>query len=549
MTESPTTDIAALQQVIADARDRLLAPGGAFEIVDEDVRGQRLPVFRNRHRSFRELLIASAALGDREYLVDGERRISFAEHTRLVASLAIELRDTYGVQKGDRVAIFAGNCADWVITFWAASCLGAITTGYNAWWSPREVEYAVQHSAPRVIVADAKRRSTLGKIATDIAVLSVEDDLPRLELRHPDADLPMTAVAEDDPAVIVYTSGTTGYPKGALHSLRNLMAVLDYHRLGDAVAASFAPRTGPRRVLMSLPLFHIASLHNLAFPRLVAGDTVVIDHGRFDVDRVLRLIERERITNWALVPTMAHRLVSADLTAYDLSSLSAMSINSAPSSVQLKDRLRTAIPSINGTLIDSYGLTESSTAATVAASLDLMQYPTTVGRPVATVAIEIRDEQNRAVPDGVEGEICLRSAFNMLGYWNDEAATAAVFDADGWMHTGDIGSMRDGLLFMSTRRSDLILRGGENVYPAEIEAVLDEHPAVLECSVFGVEHPDLGEEVAAVVVSEGAPTEDELRSFVADRLAYYKVPSRWRITTTPLPRTATGKVVRAGVSL
>ena len=543
------TDVADIQQLLADARQRLLGPGGAFEIVEEPVRGMTLPVFRNRCRSFRELLIESRAHGDREYLVDGDRRISYADHARMVASLATELRDTYGVGKGDRVAIFAGNCADWVITFWAATCLGAITTGYNAWWSRREVAYALQHSSPRVIVADAKRALLLDD-AGEAALLHIADDLPRLQSAHPDAELPRVDVAEDDPAVIVYTSGTTGYPKGALHSVRNLMAVLDYHRLGDAIAETFGPRTQPRRVLMSLPLFHIASLHNLAFPRLVAGDTVVIDSGRFDVDRVLRLIERERITNWAIVPTMANRLVTADLARYDLSSLAAMSINSAPSSVELKDRIRAAVPSIQGTLIDSYGLTESATAATVATSLDLAQHPTTVGRPVATVDIQIRDDRNEPLPDGEEGEICLRSAFNMLGYWGDDAATAAAFDDDGWMHTGDIGYMRDGLLFMSTRRSDLILRGGENVYPAEIEAVLDEHPDVIECSVFGVDHADLGEEVAAVIVTGARePSEDELRSFVAERLAYYKVPSRWRFTTTPLPRTATGKVVRAGVTL
>lgn len=543
------TEVADIQQLLADARERLLGPGGAFEIVEEPVRGTVLPVFRNRCRSFRELLTQSSTLGEREYLVDGARRISYAEHARLVASLATELRDSYGVGKGDRVAIFAGNCADWVITFWAAACIGAITTGYNAWWSRREVAYALEHSTPRVVVADAKRALLLEDVG-DAPVLRIESDLPRLENAHPDVELPHTDIAEDEPAVIVYTSGTTGYPKGALHSVRNLMAVLDYHRLGDALAESFAPRVAPRRVLMSLPLFHIASLHNLAFPRLVAGDTVVIDSGRFDVDRVLQVIERERITNWAIVPTMAHRLVTADLARYDLSSLAAMSINSAPSSVELKDRIRAAVPSIQGTLIDSYGLTESATAATVATSLDLAQHPTTVGRPVATVQIQIRDEHNAAVPDGDEGEICLRSAFNMLGYWGDEAATAAVFDDDGWMHTGDIGYLRDGLLYMSTRRSDLILRGGENVYPAEIEAVLDEHPDVVECSVFGVEHADLGEEVAAVIVTgDREPSETELRAFVAERLAYYKVPSRWRFTTSPLPRTATGKVVRSGVSL
>jgi acyl-CoA synthetase (AMP-forming)/AMP-acid ligase II len=247
---------------------------------------------------------------------------------------------------------------------------------------------------------------------------------------------------------------------------------------------------------------------------------------------------------------MAHRIAEFDgIDRYELSSLTALSVNSAPSSDQLKQRLRAALPQISATLADSYGLTESTTAATVASALDLAMRPGTVGRPVVGVELQIRDADGRVLPDGVEGEICIRSAYAMTGYWRDEAATAAMFTGDGWMRTGDIGSLRDGYLFMSTRRTDLILRGGENVYPAEIEAVLDEHPAVVESAVFGVDHPDLGQEVAVVVVTSGGVTEDELRAYAAEHLAYYKVPSQWRLQSESLPRTATGKIVRTNLAL
>jgi acyl-CoA synthetase (AMP-forming)/AMP-acid ligase II len=247
---------------------------------------------------------------------------------------------------------------------------------------------------------------------------------------------------------------------------------------------------------------------------------------------------------------MAHRLVEhGSLTDYDLSTLAALSINSAPSSPALKDRVRAAVPTVQAALADSYGLTEASTAATVATAADLAQFPTSVGPPIVSVQVKICDADGQAVADGIEGEIWLRSQFTMLGFWNDPAATDAVLDADGWLRTGDLGSLRDGRLYLASRRSDLILRGGENVYPAEIEAVLDEHPDVTECAVFGVDDPDLGQAVAAVVVTSTDVTQETLRVFATERLAYYKVPALWRLTSEPLARTATGKVVRRALSV
>jgi acyl-CoA synthetase (AMP-forming)/AMP-acid ligase II len=356
-------------------------------------------------------------------------------------------------------------------------------------------------------------------------------------------------VDEDDPATILFTSGTSGRPKGVVHSHRNLLAVVEYHRLNDALAAAFGDPTSPqdKRFLLVMPLFHIASLHNLAVPRLATGSTAVIHQGAFDVDGVLRLIEQRRVTNWGAVPTMANRLLEhGDLSRYDLSSLRSFALASAPSSPAFKARLRAALPFAEQALADSYGLTESSTAATVASPLDLAEAPDSVGRPIVTVQVEIRDEQGKPVAEGEEGEVCVRSPFVMLGYWNDPQATAAAIREDRWLHTGDIGVMEHGRLRLSSRRSDLILRGGENVYPVEVEAVLAEHPAVRESAVLGADHPDLGQEVAAVVVVEPGHevTEQDLQDYVREHLAYYKVPSRWRLTTEPLPVNATGKVLR-----
>jgi acyl-CoA synthetase (AMP-forming)/AMP-acid ligase II len=540
-----TPDIAALA---AGIRARLTGSGGDFEIAEDDVRGLRLPVFVNRRPSLTDWLRYSERYGDDEYLVLGDQRVSYAQHLAAVAAVATRLHGE-GVRPGDRVVLLAANSPAWVTTFWAVTSLGAITMAGNAWWTEREATHSLERGAPTLAVTDAKRAHLLG--GSGIARLDVTE-IDALIANPPAAELPVVQVPEDEPAVIVYTSGTTGHPKGATHSHRNLLSVIEYHRMGDAILAELGaafgmpPRTVGRRILMSLPLFHIASLHNLAIPRLTSGDAVIIDAGRFDADRVLGLIERERITNWAVVPTMAHRIVEANPAGrFDLSSLTALSINSAPSSPALKERVKATLPGVAMTMIDSYGLTESSTAATVATSADLEAFPLSVGTAIATVSIEIHDENGELLPDGEPGEIWLRSQFTMLGYWNDPEATAAAIDADGWLHTGDLGLLRNGRLFMSTRRSDLILRGGENVYPAEIEAVLDEHPDVDECAVYGVDDTDLGQRVAAVVVTANASlTSESLHAFVAERIAYYKVPSDWRITSEPLTRTATGKVVR-----
>lgn len=528
----------------AQALATVTAPGRPFELTEEDVRGHRMQVFRNRRRSLGELLAESAAFGDREYLVFGDLRLSFVEHHRRVASVSRMMVDEYGVTKGDRIAIFAANSAEWVMTFWAATSIGAIVVGMNAMWSPREAADAIDLCTPALIVADEKRRELLD--APVVPVLTTETDIPRLALAVAKAETPATEIDEDDPAVIIFTSGTTGRPKGATHSHRNVIAAADYFGVNDAAGAEMgAPRPEQRRVLLVAPLFHMMSLHNLVVPRLAFGDAVIVYPGKFDVDRALRLIETERVTQWGMVPTMASRLLRhGDLSSYDLSSLTAISLGTAPSSPGMKAALREMLPVAAASLGTTYGLTESSSAATIASAADLERYEDSVGTPVMTMRVQICDRAGAPVPEGMEGEIHLRGPLVMLGYWNDPDATRHALDADGWLRTGDIGVMLDGHLRIRSRRSDLIIRAGENVYPAEVEAVLLEHPGVRDCAVVGAAHEDLGQEVAAVVVTAGDATVEDLDGFMRGRIARYKVPSRWVLTESDLPRNATGKVVR-----
>lgn len=544
--ESPMTSDTDALAVMAG----LTGPGCRFELAEDDVLGTRLPVFTHRHRALHEVLHESVRFADREYVVTADRRLTFAEHAAQVASLARVLREEHGVAKGDRVAIAAANSVEWIQTFWATASIGAVVVGFNAWWSARELEYGVGHAAPSLVVADAKRAALLAGV--EVPVLSVTKDISRFAAAYDDEPLPSVDVTEDDPAVILYTSGTSGRPKGAVHTHRNLLSVVEFHRLNDALLTAFGEPLDPmdRVHLLALPLFHIAGLHNLVVPRLATGSKIALYEGAFDADAVLRMVERERITNWGAVPTMANRLLEhGDVSAYDTSSLTAFSLASAPSSTRFKERLRKQLPFAKDSLVDSYGLTESCTAIAVATSQDLAEAPGSLGRPVTGVQLEIRDPLGEALPEGEEGEVCVRSAFNMLGYWGDEEATGNAIGEDRWLRTGDIGCLRDGRLYLTTRRSDLIIRGGENVYPAEIEGVLSAYPDVLECIVLGAPHPDLGQEVAAVVVTRAgsAVTEEALRAYAAGELAYFKVPTRWRLTTESLPRNATGKVFRASV--
>jgi acyl-CoA synthetase (AMP-forming)/AMP-acid ligase II len=527
---------------------RLTAAGQPFEIRREDVRGQQLEVFARRQRSLGELLLASRRFGDADYLVTEVSRLSFADHYAAATALAAALRDRYGVRKGDRVALLGANSPEWITAFWATVSLGAVAVGMNSMWAGPEIAYGLELSEPTVLIADGPRRALLGEVT--VPVVSIEDDLPALTREFACVPAPTgTDVDEDDPAVILFTSGTTGRPKGATHSHRNVIAACWFHLLNDAIATELGHPPIGRRFLLVTPLFHIAALHNLAVVRLAVGDTAVLHLGRFDIERVVRLIERERVTNWGAVPTMISRLVEfPDLGAYDLSSLRTISVSSAPSSPELKERLRVALPVAGQSLGTTYGLTESSTAATLASAEELRADPQSVGTAVPTMQVEVRDGAGNLVPDGVEGEIWLRGAQMMLGYWRDEAASTGEH---GWFRTGDLGTMNQGHLSVSARRSDLILRGAENIYPAEVENQLATHPAVLECIVLGVPDNDYGQAVAAVVVvsPDATVTADELHAHLAERLARYKIPSRWVITTKSLPRNATGKVNRKQVVL
>jgi long-chain acyl-CoA synthetase len=539
-----------------EMRARLTGPGGPFEIVEETVLGERMRVFKNRPRSLRELLVQSAAHGPKEYLVQDERRLTYGDHVRLVASLAAALRNRYGIGKGDRVAILAENRVEWPLAFWATQSLGGITAALNGWWTADEIAYGVADSEPKLLIADKKRLARAGKL--DVPVLEIESGFEALLGHAPDAPLPDVPIAEDDPAVILYTSGTTGRPKGAVASQRSIIGFVQTTTLSGAesvLAEVMAgkmkppdPANRPQGIFLATPpMFHLSGLYANIVLQLSFGGKLVIRPGRFDPEAVLQLIEKERVTAWAALGSMGPRVAThPNVEKYDRSSVENVGFGGAPTTEAVQDLMRRAFPNAKSNLGIGYGSSESvSTAATIrGADYDL--HPTSTGRLVATVELEIRDPDGKPLPEGVEGEIHIRSPYVMLGYWRKPDATKDTIKPGRWLATGDIGRMQDGLLYINSRARDMILKNAENVYPAEIENRLEKHSAVREAAVYGVDHPEWGQEVKAVIVPEpGAKLDTHaLARFCAETLAAYKVPTQWELRAEPLPRNPSGKILK-----
>ena len=549
----------------AEVQAMLTGPGGPFEVVTDVVNGVEMKVYKDRMKSLREVAALGFGRGDaQDFIVYGAQRYGFggfgAAANRVSAGLALTA--------GDRVAVLSANNPEWCLAFWATVNAGGVLVGLNGWWKTEEILYGLEDSGSRVLVVDGPR---FERIAGAL------DDLPALERvylidgesSHPkvrpfaelvggeggdDPGLPTVPIAEDDNAVIFYTSGTTGKPKGAISTHRSMIANLQntiYNAVAGAMAgggvfdASGATQTAS---LLTSPLFHVSGCHSGLVVGLAAGVKLVIPVGKFEPEKAMQLIQEEKITVWATVPTMVWRVVEhPSRHEYDLSSVTSVAYGGSPSAGELQRRVQETFPSVR-TLGNAYGLTESSSVATVCSGQEFLDRPDSVGRamPVVDVRIVGPDGPDVAVPPGGLGEVWIKGPIIMPGYWNKPEATAEVL-SDGWLHSGDIGFLdSEGFLYITDRAKDMIIRGGENVYCVEIENRLVEHPLVAEAAVVGVPHPTLGEEVRAVVRCEpGSSVEaGELQAWVAETLANFKVPAYVDFVSEPLPRNASGKLLK-----
>lgn len=545
---------------------RFTAPGQPFEIAEQIVAGVPMRVYATGPQTVRDIVLSSAGFGDRTFNVYRDERWTFAENARIVAGLAQHLADEYGLGKGDRVAVSMRNYPEWVPIFCATQVLGIVLVPLNAWWTASELEYALADADVQMLIADAERVELLGPRRNKTG------SPPLIEVRSPgrhraggrpwadllacidlSATMPDADVKAADLATILYTSGTTGKPKGAISTHRNHCTNFRNAQLAALVSAALAnggqppapdpnaPRPG---LLVTFPLFHMAAIGSLG-GTILTGSKFVTQY-KWDRAEARHLIAREQLTGITGVPTVIRQLLE-DVATHpdDFATLVGFGSGGAPVPPDLVGKADShkgaALSPANG-----YGLTETTSAVVTNSGDEYRARPDSVGRCQPGTDIRVVDpDSGRDVSPGDIGELWFRGPNVFSGYWNNPQATAAAL-IDGWFRTGDLGRVEDGWVYVLDRLKDVIIRGGENIYCAEVEAALFEHPAIEDVTLVGVPHDSLGEQAVAVVVlrPDMSLTADEVQQHVAVRLASFKVPAQVVFRSDPLPRNASGKVIK-----
>lgn len=517
----------------------------AFELVERD--GMRQ--FARAPADLRSLLDSARRHGPATLIVEGERRVTYAE----VFARADALAGALGIEAGERVAIAMRNQAEWMIGFLAIVHAGGVAVLVNSRGAPGELAAAVADTDPALVLADEPRAALLRESGFD-GRLILPADYPD---PNGDPPAPPPAAGPDDPSVIMFTSGTTGRVKGAVLTNRNMVhALMGVQRAGLIILKATADRLGmepgaliaqapPVGVLLVYPLFHVSGLTAAFLSTMLGGGKVAVMR-RWDADEALQLIAAERLTNLAAVPTMLWDLINrARLDDADLSSLRNVGVGGQALQRTLLDATSAAVP--HAVLGTGYGMTETTGSVAMVLGEDFLAHPVSAGRVMDIVDMKVIDAAGAALGPGKVGEICARGPVVMQGYWNRPEDTAAVLSPDGWLRTGDVGTIdAEGYLTIVDRKKDMVISGGENIYCAEVERVLGQIPRVTEYAAFGIPDERLGELLVAAVVGDGID-EGEVIEHVAVHLARYKAPGRVAIVPGPLPRNHMEKVDKAAL--
>jgi long-chain acyl-CoA synthetase len=554
-----------LYELLREVWNELTAPGAPFEVSEVTVRGVPVKAYAKAPATLRDLWLGSALHGDKDYLVYEDRRWTYAEAHREVAAVA-GLLAAQGVGPGDRVAIAMRNYPEWMLSYWATVSMGATVVGMNAWWTGPEMAYGIQDAEPKVMICDAERLERILPHAAEspgCTLVQVRTGAPPppgvidwSQLRLSGESLPEAEIDPDSDACIFYTSGTTGHPKGAQLTHRgctnnvysmafaNLCQAAALARAGGEQAPSKSGPPPQAAALITTPLFHVTANNCVAQPMTLAGGKLVHTY-KWDAGEALRLIEAERLTMVSGVPVMIRELIAhPDFPKYDTSSLKGLGGGGAQFQPDLVKKIDTqgrgARPNTG------YGMTETSGIITAVSADFFVGKPASAGPAMPTYEAKCVDDQGRSVGTNEVGELWVRGAQVIRGYLNRPDASSETI-TEGWLHTGDVARIdEDGFIFIVDRIKDMVIRGGENVYCAEVESAIFDHEAVAECAVFGVVDARLGEEVGAAVVlrDRSALSSEAIREHCAPRLAKYKIPRYIWLLSDALPRNASGKFLK-----
>jgi len=540
--------------------DMLTADGMPFVTERQKIRGVDYKVFVNQPGNLRNIWQMMLGHGDKEYIVFGDERYSFTDTVAKASMMAQALVEDYGVKKGDRVALAMRNYPEWPMAYMAIVAVGGVAVLMNSWWGEEELAWAMKDCGATIAIADGMRAAHIRAQSKDTTIIVARDELPAGGAAQSFEDAiagkqphnwPDVELSPDDLAMMPYTSGSSGFPKGACSDHRAVVAVL-FNWICVALALKLLGRTNPDpefqpKMLVAVPFFHVTGLLPVMMVSALVGRKIVLMH-KWDVEAAYRLIEDEGVTSFTGVPTMSYELAASPLREnYDLSTLVDIGGGGAarpPEHVKLiKEAFEGSSPGIG------YGLTETNALGALLSGDEYVVRPTSTGKPTPPmVEIEVKGPDGANLPQGERGEVCIKSVVNVVGYWNNEAATERAFK-DGWFHTGDVGYLdEEGYLYIVDRMKDIIIRGGENISSLEVEGILHGHEDVEDVMVFSLPCPRLGEIVgAAIVPKSGTFSEQAVLADASKHLARFKLPEHMWVREEPLPLIASGKIDRKAV--